>query len=214
MDAWLDPIGGEAFREALRRIEQEMFDADWQLAKHTHGNQVTIDRLWRTPEQRRADALVEMAHRAMTAPANGKRPEPLVIIHTDADTFEAALARVLGCEPPEPLGTDRLCETDDGTVIGPSQMIEQALLGHVRRLVYEAPGVILDYGRSQRLFKGALRQAIHARDRECDHPGCEIPARRCDIDHHIEWDNGGHTTHTNGRTKCSYHHRNHKPRPG
>lgn len=214
IDAWLDPIGGEAFREALRRIEREFFDADWELAKQSHGESVTVDKLWRTPAQRRADALVEMAHRAMAAPADGKRPLPLVIIHADVDVFEKALARVIGCEAPEPFGTQRVCETDDGVVISPTQMIEQALCGHVRRLVYEAPGVILDYGRTQRLFTGALRQAIQARDRECDHTGCEIPARHCEIDHTIEWDDGGETVHTNGRAKCSYHHRNHKPRPG
>ncbi|MFT5202070.1 MAG: hypothetical protein ACI9C1_001452 [Candidatus Aldehydirespiratoraceae bacterium] len=214
IDAWLDPIQGEVFREALRRIAQEFFEADWQLAKQDHGANVTVDRLWRTPSQRRADALAEMAVRASTAPANGKRPEPLLILHADIDTFEQALARVIGCEPPEPLGTERLCETDDGTVITPTQMIEQALLGHVRRLVYEAPGVILDFGRTQRLFKGALRQAIQARDRQCDHPGCEIPARRCEIDHIIEWDGGGKTKHRNGKARCSFHHRNHKPRPG
>lgn len=214
LDAWLDPIGGEAFRETLRRIEREFFDADWKLAKKQHGDAVTVDRLWRTPEQRRADALVEMAHRASVAPKDGKRPLPLVIIHTDVDTFERALARVIGCEAPEPLGSKRLCETDDGTVISPTQMIEQALLGHVRRLVYEAPGVILDYGRSERLFKGALRQAIQARDRECDHLGCEIPARQCEVDHVIEWDDQGETNHRNGKARCSFHHRNHKPRPG
>jgi len=214
IDAWLDPIGGAAFREAHRRIEHELFDADWQLGRQQHGNAVTTDRLWRTPSQRRADALVEMATRAMTAPAGGSRPEPLVILHADIDTFEQALARVLGCEAPERLGADRLCETDDGTVISPTQMIEQALLGHVRRLVYESPGVILDFGRKQRLFKGALRQAIQTRDRECDHPGCEIPARRCEVDHIIEWDDGGTTTHRNGKCRCSFHHRNHKPRPG
>ena len=153
IDAWLDPIGGETFREALRRIEQEFFDADWQTARAEHGDKVTIDQLWRTPAQRRADALVEMAKRAASAPANGRRPEPLVIIHTDVDTFERALARVIGAEPPEPLGTERLCETDDGTVISPTQMIEQALLGHVRRLVYEAPGVILDYGNPSGCFE-------------------------------------------------------------
>ena len=47
VDAWLDPIGGEAFREALRRIEQELFDADWSLAKQTHGDEVSVDKLWR-----------------------------------------------------------------------------------------------------------------------------------------------------------------------
>ncbi len=215
VDAWLDPVGGAAFREALRRIEIELFDADWQQAKNEYGDRVTVDRLWRTPAQRRADALVEMAVRASTAPADGVRPLPLVIVHADIDTFTIALSNYLGVEGPAPVGgVERLCELDDGTVISPTQMIEQALAGHVRRLVFESPGVILDYGRKQRLFTGALREAVCARDRVCDHAGCEIPARQCEIDHMQEWDNGGHTSHRNGKARCSFHHRNWKPRPG
>ena len=214
VDAWLEPVGGETFREALRLIEQEMFKKDWEKAKAEFGDAVTVDRLWRTPAQRRADALVEMAVRSRTAPKNGKRPLPLVIIHADLDTFEAALARLAGLAAPKALGADRLCETDSGVVLSPTQMIEQAIQGHVRRLVYESPGVILDYGRKQRLFTGELRQAIQARDRRCAHDGCEIPARQCEIDHTNEYDNGGHTSHHNGKARCSYHHRNWKPRPG
>ncbi len=214
LDGWLDPVGMATFAEALRRIEQEFFTADWALAKLSHGDNVTIDKLWRTPTQRRADALVEMAVRASTAPADGKRPLPLIIIHTDLETFTIALHNYFGAAPPAPVGMERLCELDDGTVISPTQMIEQALAGHVRRLVFESPGVILDYGRKQRLFTGALREAVCARDRECDHAGCEIPARRCEIDHVIEWDAGGHTSHRNGKSRCSFHHRNWKPRPG
>jgi hypothetical protein len=215
VDAWLDPVGGAAFIETLRRIETELFEADWQQAKAEYGDAVTVDRLWRTPAQRRADALVEMAMRASTAPADGQRPLPLVIIHADIDTFTIALSKYLGVEGPAPVGgIERLCELDDGTVISPTRMIEQALAGHVRRLVFESPGVILDYGRKQRLFTGALREAVCARDRVCDHEGCEIPARRCEIDHVREWDDGGHTTHRNGKARCSFHHRNWKPRPG
>jgi len=150
-----------------------------------------------------------------TAPADGQRPLPLVIIHADIDTFTIALSNYLGVEGPKPVGgVERLCELDDGTVISPTQMIEQALAGHVRRLVFESPGVILDYGRKQRLFTGALRQAVMARDRICDHAGCEIPARHCEIDHVQDWDRGGHTSHRNGKARCSFHHRNWKPRPG
>ena len=74
--------------------------------------------------------------------------------------------------------------------------------------------MILDYGRKVRLFAGELRQAIEARDRTCDHEGCEIPARRCEIDHTVEWQDGGTTTHTNGKARCSFHHRRHKHRRG
>ncbi|MEZ5168468.1 MAG: DUF222 domain-containing protein [Acidimicrobiales bacterium] len=215
VDAWLDPVGGAVFVEALHRIEEELFEADWKLAKTTHGDAVTVDRLWRTPAQRRADALVEMATRASTAPADGSRPAPLVIVHGDVDTFTVALSRYLGVAGPVPVGdVERLCELDDGTVISPTRMVELALAGHVRRLVFESPGVILDYGRKRRLFTGALREAITARDRICVHDGCEIPARHCEIDHVQEWDDGGHTSHRNGAARCSFHHRNWKPRPG
>jgi hypothetical protein len=210
LDGWLDPIGFATFDEALRRIERELFEEDWRVAREEFGPDASADQLGRAPAQRRADALVLMAERAMTAPADGKAPEPLVIVHADAATFEAALRTLLNDDVEFP--TERLCELDDGTVITPTQMIEQALIGRVRRLVYASPGVILDFGRTQRLFTGALRQAIQARDRQCDHLGCEVPARRCEIDHDIEWHDGGRTVHTNGTSRCSFHHRRHKPR--
>lgn len=219
LDGWLDPLGFEEFRSALDRIEAELFNKDLRDAQAEHIDNHSAE-LWRTPAQRRADALVEMARRATSVPEGAKAPEPLAIIHMDKPTFEAGLNQTLGLTlfdnaPAEtnrgPMTTGRLCETDSGAVITPTQAVEQALRGHIRRLVYESPGVILDYGRSTRLFTGALRQAIQSRDRTCAHPGCDLPARLCEIDHITEWQHGGTTTHTNAATRCSYHHRHHKP---
>lgn len=218
LDGWLDPIGFEEFHSALCRIEAELFNNDAKRAQDDHVDRHSVE-LWRTPAQRRADALVEMARRATAAPKDAKAPEPLVIIHMDKPTFDQGLNSTLGLTPTPNTGprtgrldeTDRLCETDLGTVITPTQAVEQAIKGHVRRLVYASPGVILDFGRSTRLFTGALRQAIQARDRTCSHPGCDLPARLCEIDHITEWQHGGTTTHTNADTRCSYHHRHHKP---
>jgi hypothetical protein len=100
-------------------IEQEMFTKDWEKAKAGFGDAVAVDKLWRTPAQRRADALVEMAVRSRTATKNGKRPLPLVIIHTNLDTFEAALARLARLTPKAAHGAERLCETDGGVVLTP-----------------------------------------------------------------------------------------------
>ena len=239
LDGWLDPISFEEFRSALDRIQAELFNNDLRDAQAEHIDKHAAE-LWRTPAQRRADALVEMARRATAAPEDAKTPEPLVIIHMDKPTFETGLNQTLGLplftnttphnQPPPPetnnsdmstskpsetnnsdMSTGKLCETDSGTVITPTQGVEQALKGHIRRLVYQSPGVILDYGRSTRLFTGALRQAIQARDRTCRHPGCDLPAQQCEIDHITEWQHGGTTTHTNAHTRCSYHHRHHKP---
>ncbi len=226
LDGWLDPISFEEFRSALDRIEAELFNNDLGGAQAEQVDKHAAE-LWRTPAQRRADALVEMARRATAVPEGAKTPEPLVIIHMDKPTFEAGLNQTLGLtlftntsphnQPPPPAtnrgdtSTGRLCETDSGAVITPTQGVEQALKGHIRRLVYQSPGVILDYGRSTRLFTGALRQAIQARDRTCRHRGCDLPARLCEIDHITEWQHGGTTIHTNAATRCSYHHRHHKP---
>ncbi|MEM9465565.1 MAG: DUF222 domain-containing protein [Actinomycetota bacterium] len=207
LEGRLDPIGFEAFSEALHRIEHELFDDEWRATRARLGDAAVPDDMPRTPAQRRAAALVEMAHRAMTAPADGKRPLPLVVIHTDPDTFNRELARVVGVEAPSPLGTTRLHELASGTVIDPSAMLRAALHGEVRRLVYTSPSHVLDYGRSVRLFQGALRQAIIHAARRCAADGCEIPASRCEIDHVVEWNAGGTTAASNATPRCRADHR-------
>lgn len=211
LDGVLGPVGFEAFEEALHRIENELFNDDWAEAVQRAGAAATPDDLSRTPAQRRAAALVEMAHRAMTAPANGKRSLPLVVIHTDPDTFNRELARVLGVEPPTPLGTARLCELDSGTAIRPSEMIRLALHGTVRRLVYTSKSHVLDYGTGVRLYRGALRQAIIHASRTCDEPECDVRASRCEIDHRQPAAVGGPTSAANGHPLCRPGHR-HKSR--
>ncbi|MPY91692.1 MAG: DUF222 domain-containing protein [Acidimicrobiia bacterium] len=63
-DMVLDPVGGAAVAETLSLIEDELFAADWSDARARIGERATLDDLARTPGQRRADALVEMAARA------------------------------------------------------------------------------------------------------------------------------------------------------
>lgn len=57
----------------------------------------------------------------------------------------------------------------------------------------------------------ALAQRIRHRDRTCRHPGCDTPARRCDIDHVVPYSRrdpatGGWTVETNLHCLCRYHH--------
>jgi len=63
-DGTLDPVGGAIVAGELARIEQELFDADWAAAKAIHGDDTRGEHLTRSPVQRRADALVEMARRS------------------------------------------------------------------------------------------------------------------------------------------------------
>jgi hypothetical protein len=87
----LDPISGEIVDTTLRIIERELFDADWADAKQRLGRQPTILDLQRTPAQRRADALVEMATRARTAPPDGRRPAPLFTVVVDLGTLKGPI---------------------------------------------------------------------------------------------------------------------------
>lgn len=64
LDAHLDRVGGAEFYATWERIYQELFEADYARARELQGEHVGADRLDRTPDQRRADALVEMARRA------------------------------------------------------------------------------------------------------------------------------------------------------
>ncbi len=68
-DASWDPVSGEIVHNALSQIDREFFEADWAAATEAIGHQpsaVELAEITRTPAQRRADALVEMATRAMS----------------------------------------------------------------------------------------------------------------------------------------------------
>ncbi|MDV8057656.1 HNH endonuclease signature motif containing protein [Rhodococcus sp. IEGM 1343] len=57
----------------------------------------------------------------------------------------------------------------------------------------------------------ALAERIRYRDRTCRHPGCDVPAQQCEIDHivpyfHRDPESGGWTIDTNLHCLCRYHH--------
>ncbi len=190
LDALLGPVGGAIFAETLTGIEAELFAADWAAAKAQHGDDVTVDKLARTPAQRRADALVEMATRARTAPADGCRPRPLITALVDYPTF-----------------TGRVCELANGTIITPGTLARLLTDADIERIVFNGPSRVIDVGRRTRFFTGALRRAVQVRDRHCTWPGCDTPAGRCDVDHVVPYDDGGESAQGNGTLLCPYHHR-------
>jgi hypothetical protein len=72
----LTPLGYATVDAALRRIEQELFDAGWAAARAEHGDAATACLLARTPAQRRHDALVELAKRPSRRPPTANAPNP------------------------------------------------------------------------------------------------------------------------------------------
>ena len=78
LDGVLDPIGGAIVEKVLADIEDELFRHDWAEATARRGEHARASDpgdprdLGRTPAQRRADALVEMARRAASAPPGAR----------------------------------------------------------------------------------------------------------------------------------------------
>ena len=192
----LDPVNGTIVHETLRLIERELFEADWKAAKERLGRDPLAMELDRTPAQRRADALVEMATRARRAPADGRRPAPLFTVVVGLETF-----------------TGPLLELFNRTVVTPSAVIPWLSQAYVERIVFESPSRVIDVGAQRRFFTGALRRAIEVRDRTCFHPLCDEVPERLEVDHIHEARKGGQTTQRNGRGGCGFHNRRRNTHP-
>jgi hypothetical protein len=190
LDGAFDPISGSVVANVLEGIEDELFATEWAEAKARVGDKVCAADLARTPAQRRADALVEMARRAEAVPAGSRLPEPLFSVLVGYETFAGPM-----------------CELADGTVVAPGSLLRWLDSAWVERVVFDGPDRIRNVGTRRRIFTGATRRAVEVRDRECFHELCDTPAEDCQIDHVEPWSAGGPTTEDNGRPACGFHNR-------
>lgn len=173
----LDPIGGAAFFNELKRLAEQIRQADAAAG---------IDR---TPAQRRAAALIDMATRSAATPADGRQPGILLSVQLGDDSVR------------------HLCELANGTVITPGELVPWLSTADLETILFDGPSTVISLSR-QRTFTGALRRAIQVRDRHCQHPsGCEVPADECDVDHIVPYAAGGPTDQFNGRLECPTHNR-------
>jgi uncharacterized protein DUF222 len=191
----LDPISGAIVSNEHRRIENELFASDWEKARTTLGREPTVADLWRTPSQRRADALVEMATRSATMPADGRRPAPLFTVLVGWETLGG-----------------RVCELAQGIALTPGSLVPWLEYIDLERAVFE-PGGRVEVGVTSRFFTGGTRRAIEIRDRECTHPFCDVEAADCQADHIVLYSKGGLTNQENGRLLCAFHNRLRNQRP-
>ena len=185
----LDPISGSIVAGELNRLEHDLFEADCAQAKEHLGRPARIDELARTSGQRRADALVEMATRSASAPAEGIRPAPLFSVLVGYETVHG-----------------RICELENGTVVHPCVLEAWMDSAYFERAIFSL-GNRIDVSVRSRFFTGGTRRAIELRDRMCTHPHCYEPAERCQVDHIETYAAGGLTTQDNGRLLCGFHNR-------
>ena len=209
------------------------FQKDVAARRDLHGNDAHNHALARTPAQRSYDAIIAIfraAGAAVRAGVDGKPAATVVNIVTDSTTFGRIMAAA-GLAPTsidglpvdpftglpasntlledlmvDPAGLSSIkCETDRGVPVHPHDVLRAVLAGHVRRVVLDSDGHVIDFGRKKRLFEGPARDAAKLLVRCCQHPGCDLPSSWSDVDHNIEWNELGATDQDNSGVLCRKH---------
>jgi hypothetical protein len=175
----LDPEGGETLLTALRAFQ----DAEARSAGQDDD---------RTPAQRRADALVEIARQwldlAERPTVGSERPHVTMTISADALR-------------------DGSGELDHVGPV-PSQVARRlACDAAVMRVVLSGRSEPLDVGRRTKIVPPSMRRAVIVRDRTCRFPGCDRHHTWCDAHHIVHWADGGPTAASNLVLLCRRHHR-------
>jgi len=189
----------------------------------------------RSTAQRRADALTELARRALEGGSlphtGGVRPQVTVTVELATLLGQAGVpggedgwalplpteaARRLACDAAltravvarDRSGTER--DPDDpGDPGGPG-----GLAGRLRAAVALLPPALggapsrpLDLGRTARVVSAAQRNALAVREGGCVFPNCDRPLAWCEAHHLRHWLSGGPTDLANLVLLCRAHHR-------
>jgi hypothetical protein len=146
--------------------------------------------------QRRAIAQVSIARyfvEHVDDPAMTRVGRPHVIAIVDVETLAGAEN-----------GTARFAS---GTPIPAHAARRIACDAGVSRVIMRGKSEVLDVGRATREPTVAMAKAVIARDQHCTEPDCHAPPWACEIHHDEHWGRGGHTTVSNLRLICWYHHK-------
>jgi hypothetical protein len=188
VDGLLDTVGGSILERELRRLESRLWDEDVAEARDRLGFDPLGHHLRRTPEQRRADALVLMAERSATGPEDGRRGTVPITVLVGHDSLT------------------RILELTNGILLRAGQLIPWLDAAAIEQVLFDGPSTVVKVSR-KRTFTGVVRKAVEVRDRGCQHPTCHEPIDRCQADHIIPWSADGPTAQANGRLLCGHHNR-------
>ena len=144
----------------------------------------------RTPAQARADALVEISRRFVQSDEKGARRPAQVLVTIPWSTLHDG---------------NGIVDTEAGPISG---QITRRLTcdATVSRVLLDPQSVPVEMGRATRVVPDPLRRLLELRDEGCTHPGCQMPARWCEVHHRQHWAEGGPTDPPNLQLLCSRHH--------
>ncbi len=205
-------LDGAEFDEILSGLVSTLREADMEAAKAEYGDDWR-QHMPRTTPQLRYDAFMILVRRGAVAP-DSRSAEVIVNVVIDQDTFERQLGELVGAEPAPVIPREiaealiagtRFSRTINGVFVNPAEVAARALTDRIRRVVVESPSVVIDVGRTQRLFTGSPRLAAIMQATRCYWHGCTRPATQCQVDHLTPFRNGGQTSTANGRSACNGH---------
>lgn len=175
----LDAEGGAVVKSAIEALSAPAGSADE-----------------RTGSQRRADALVDLASRALKSgklpEAHGQRP------HLTLTARIETLRRAEGA-PPAELGIAGPIHAETARRIACDSVRTEATVSDT--------GSALSVGRAKRTIPAPIRTALGMRDKGCRFPGCDRPPEWTDGHHIRHWADGGETSLPNLVLLCRRHHR-------
>ncbi len=189
-------LPAETARAAYERIDGAARDRD---SEH------------RTLQQLRADILLQLCltGRGGEGPRSGEAPlsgEPIPSLEqllsriTAEVVVHIPLAVALGA-------SDDVAHLDgSGVIDATTARLLAAAAPTWQRLFTDDEGVPVKLGRSTYRPPAGLVRFIQYRDGKCVVPGCTAAARRSEIDHTIEWQDGGATNAENLALLCTKHH--------
>ena len=148
----------------------------------------------RTAGEKRADilrAILEAAARDPKTPTMGGAA-PTVMVHINAVDLDQGrgVGWIDGVEAP----------------VSFRRVKELICAGGAQQVLFGENGDVLYLGSKIRCFNAKQRAAIAARDEGCIIPGCNIPARWCEVHHVLPHRLGGPTNIDNGTLLCWFHH--------
>jgi hypothetical protein len=230
-----DTLTAEAIQNIFRTFVDDEVARDVAARKAEHGDRAAEFPLPRSVQQRRFDAFRQIFLDAQAWRAAGRAsaamPDPVVNIVCDQATFHELLQQAgITLSGGDTLDLDELSRkqlrklmadvvadpdtaftrqirTTSGHRVHPRQLLQAVLTGWVRRVIVDARSVPIDFSEKVRCFTGLARVAAALLEQTCVHPGCEVPADCCQIDHNESHSDGGATTQANGQPECGPHNR-------
>jgi hypothetical protein len=188
LDGWFAPEDGRAVETEVDRI---MDDLHRQEVRDVEAG---LDVRLRTPAQRRAAAIVEMARRS-AANVDGRHARPDLGVVIPLETL---------------LGGDRPARFADGAPLSPDAARRLACDAGITRIITGPASEVLDLGRQTPVPNTAQRRAVALRDAGCTFATCDMPVVRCHVHHIVPYgrgrEAGGPTDLDNITLVCHRHH--------